>query len=284
MAQPLPLWQHLEAVLQRCRASARCAVFLDYDGTLTPLVTDPAVARLSPVTRQVLAALLHHPRYQVAIVSGRTLRDLQAHVADLTLYLAGNHGLEIAGPGLAYCHPEALRLQPQVRALAEVLQPELETVPGAWIEEKGLTLTVHMREVPASYVPLVQRRMVRLLRPAIAARVFVLRTGKAVVEIQPAVKWDKGEAVHWIVDHMRLGRPAPDVFPVYIGDDETDEEAFRALGVAGCGIRVGSECPYSAAHYYVESVEQTTEFLAVLSGLGWPLGRGGARDTPAWLN
>jgi trehalose-6-phosphatase len=213
-------------------------VFLDYDGTLTPLVTDPAAARLSPVTRQVLAALLHHPRYQVAIVSGRTLRDLQARVADLTLYLAGHHGLEIAGPGLAYCHPEALRLQPQVR----------------------------------------------LLRPAIAARAFVLRTGKAVVEIQPAVKWDKGEAVHWIVDHMRLGRPAPDIFPVYIGDDETDEEAFRALGATGFGIRVGSECPYSAAHYYVESVEQTTEFLAVLSGLGWPLGRGGARDTPAWLN
>jgi len=268
MAQPLPLWQHLAAVLQRCRASEQCAVLLDYDGTLTPLVTDPTAAQLSPVTRQVLATLLHHPRYQVAIVSGRTLRDLQTHVADLTLYLAGNHGLEIAGPGLAYCHPEARQLQPQVQALAQALQHELETVPGAWVEEKGLTLTVHMREVPAPYVPLMQRRMVRLLRPAMEARVFVLRTGKAVVEIQPAVKWDKGETVRWIVDHMRQGRPAPDIFPIYIGDDETDEEAFRALGIAGFGIRVGSECPYSAAHYYVESVEQTTAFLAVLSGLG----------------
>src|SRR5882672_8623404 len=128
MAQPLLLWTHLEAVLQRCLASKRCAVLLDYDGTLTPLITDPTAAHLSLATRQVLATLLHHPRYQLAIVSGRSLTDLQARVAGLTLYLAGNHGLEITGPGIAYSHPEAMRLQPQMRALAEALQHELETI------------------------------------------------------------------------------------------------------------------------------------------------------------
>ena len=256
-------------------------MLLDYDGTLTPLMTDPTAACLSPATRQVLAALLHHPRYQVAIVSGRALTDLQARVAGLTRYLAGNHGLEIAAPGMAYCHPEAVQLQPQVRALAEVLQYNLETIPGAWVEEKGLTLTVHMREVPTPYVPLVQRRVVRLLRPALEDRVCVLRTGKAVVEVRPAVKWDKGEAVRWIVEHMRQGRPATDVFPVYIGDDETDEDAFRALGTAGLGILVGSERLSSAAHYCVESVEQTTQFLAVLCGLVWPMERDGAGATLA---
>jgi len=279
MAQPLPLWGHLGAVLQRCIAYERCAVLLDYDGTLTPLMTDPTAACLSPTTRQVLAALAHHPRYQVAIVSGRALSDLQARVAGLTRYLAGNHGLEIAGPGMVYCHPEAVQCQPQLQALAEALQHTLETIPGAWVEDKGLTLTVHVREVPAPYVPLVQRRVLRLLRPALEARVLVLRTGKAVVEVRPAVKWDKGEAVRWIVEHMRRGQPATDVFPVYIGDDETDEDAFRVLSAAGLGILVGSERLSSTAHYCVESVEETTQFLAVLSGLAWPMARGGAHPS-----
>lgn len=122
-------------MLQRLRASERCVVLLDYDGTLTPLVTDPTAAHLSPAMRQVLASLVHHPRYQVAIVSGRTLPDLRTRVTGLTRYLAGNHGLEMAGPGLVYCHPEAAQLQPQVQALAESLQHALATIPGAWVED-----------------------------------------------------------------------------------------------------------------------------------------------------
>ena len=137
------------------------------------------------------------------------------------------------------------------------------------MEDKGLTLTVPMREVPRAYVPLVQRRVLRLLRPALEARVLALRTGKAVLEVRPAIKWDKGSALRWIVDHMGLSRSASGMFPVYIGDDETDEDAFRALGATGLGILVGCERLSSAAHYYVESVEQTLHFLAMLNGLIW---------------
>ena len=73
MTQPLPLWQHLQIVLPRFIASEWCALLLDYDGTLTPIVTDPATANLSPAMQQILTALVHHPRYQVAMVSGRAL-------------------------------------------------------------------------------------------------------------------------------------------------------------------------------------------------------------------
>jgi trehalose 6-phosphate phosphatase len=245
-------------------------LLLDYDGTLTPIVTDPAAAYLSPAMRQILTALVHHPRYQVAMVSGRALADLRERAEGLALYLAGNHGLEIAGPEIAYSHPEAVQLQPQLRTLAQDLQQELETIPGAWVEDKGLTLTVHTREVPTAYIPLVQRRVLRLLRSALEARALALRTGKAVLEVRPAIKWDKGGALRWIVDHMCLSQSASGMFPVYIGDDETDEDAFQALGTAGLGILVGCDRLSSAAHYYVESVEQTMQFLAMLSGLTWP--------------
>jgi trehalose 6-phosphate phosphatase len=275
MAQPLPLWQHLPVVLQRFIASEWCALLLDYDGTLAPLVTDPAAARPSPALQQILTTLAHHPRYQVAIVSGRALGDLQGRAAGLALYMAGNHGLEIAGPEIQYVHPEAVPLQPQLRALAQDLQHDLEAIPGAWVEDKGLTLTVHIREVPSAYVPLVQCRVLRLLRPALEAGSLVLRTGKAVLEVRPAIKWDKGGALRWIVERMCMSRPASGMFPVYIGDDETDEDAFRALDTAGLGILVGCERLASAAHYYVESVEQTGQFLAMLGGLTWPTRPGG---------
>jgi trehalose-phosphatase len=184
--------------------------------------------------------------------------------------MAGNHGLQIAGPDTEYCHPEAVQLQPHLRTLAQDLHQELKTIPGAWVEDKGLTLTVHTREVPTAYVPLVQRRVLRLLRPALEARSLVLRTGKAVLEVRPAIKWDKGSALRWIVDHMCLNRSASHMFLIYIGDDETDEDAFQALGAAGLGILVGCDRLSSAAQYYVESVEQTRQFLAMLSGLTWP--------------
>jgi trehalose 6-phosphate phosphatase len=220
--------------------------------------------------RQILTALVHHPRYQVAMVSGRALADLQGRAEGLARYMAGNHGLQIAGPEIEYCHPDAVQLQPQLRTLAQDLQQALETIPGAWVEDKGLTLTVHMRAVPTAYVPLVQRRVLRCIRPALEAKALVLRTGKAVLEVRPAIQWDKGSALRWIVEHMCLSRSASHMCPVYIGDDETDEDAFQALGAAGLGILVGCDRLSSAAHYYVESVEQTMQFLAMLSGLTWP--------------
>jgi trehalose-phosphatase len=245
-------------------------LLLDYDGTLTPIVTDPATAHLSPAMQWILTALAQHPRYQVAIVSGRALPDLQGRTAGLARYLAGNHGLQIAGPEVEYCHPEAAQLQPLLQTLAEELRQVLVTTPGAWVEDKGLTLTVHIREVPPTYVPLAQRRVLRVLRSALEARTLVLRTGKAVLEVRPAIKWDKGGALRWIADHMCLSRSAPGMFLIYIGDDETDEDAFRALGATGLGILVGCDRLASAAHYYVESVEQAMQFLALLSRLPWP--------------
>src|SRR4029453_2224973 len=109
MAQPLPLWQHLQVVLPRFIASEWCALLLDYDGTLTPLVTDPTTAYLSPAMQQILTSLMHHPRHQVAMVMGLARPDLQERAAGLALYMAGTHGLQIVGPEIEFCHPEAVQ-------------------------------------------------------------------------------------------------------------------------------------------------------------------------------
>jgi trehalose 6-phosphate phosphatase len=270
MTQPLLLWQHLGAMLQRCVASQWCVVLLAYDGTLAPLVADPATACLSPAMRQVLTLLVQHPHFQVAIMSGRTLADLQRHVGDQVPYLAGNHGLEMTGPQAIYCHPDARRLRPELAPVVQSLHHHLRDCAGVWVEDKGLTLTVHMRGVPPACRRAVQWQIVHLLQPALETRRFALRKGTAVVEVRPRVRWDKGEAVRWLVEHMCGERPATRPLVIYIGDDETDEDAFRAVRREGLGIVVGEGRLFSAAPYAIASVEQTAQFLAVFSGLTWP--------------
>jgi trehalose 6-phosphate phosphatase len=270
VAPPQPLWNHLETLVQRCVAHECCALFLDYDGTLTPIVEDPDSARLSPTMERVLTDLMLYPRYRVSIVSGRALADLRPRVRGRGLYLAGNHGLEIEGPGVSYKHPEVWRLRPELDALAQAMKGDLEAIPGAWVEDKGLTLSVHFRHVPATRVAEMKARLIRRAGPGIDAGRLVLRTGKAVLEVRPRVQWSKGEAVRWILEQIRLESPTASVLALYIGDDDTDEDAFHVLDSAGVGIVVGSDRRGSAAHYYVESTAEVGQLLTVLSTLSWP--------------
>jgi trehalose 6-phosphate phosphatase len=236
-------------------------ILLDYDGTLTPITPDADAAYLSPTMQELLSGLTQHPRRRVAIVSGRGLGDLRRRVVGNGLYLAGNHGLEIEGPGGRYEYPEVHRWRPQIRALAQDLRRDLADLPGVFIEDKGVTLSVHYRRVPQACVPLVKERLIARVGPAVEAGVFTLRSGKAVIEVRPHVPWDKGEAVRWIVDHMRQELPASSLLAIYVGDDDTDEDAFRVLAATGIGIVVGSERQHSAAHYYAASVEEVERLL-----------------------
>jgi trehalose 6-phosphate phosphatase len=274
MSQPLSLWSHLDAVLQHCRTHECCVLLLDYDGTLTPIVNDPDAARLSRTMQRLLDTLAQHPCYRLAIVSGRALADLRTRVRGNKLYLAGNHGLEIEGPGIRYDHPTMQRLRPQMDAVAEALRHDLREIPGAWVEDKGYTLSVHVRSVPAALVPEVRARLFHHAGPAVDTGLLALRTGKAVLEVMPCVNWHKGKAVRWIVEHMRLEQPDVSLGVICMGDDDTDEDAFSVLGPADVGMVVGSDRPHSAAHYYVESVEETERLLAILSELTWPGAQG----------
>ena len=209
MSSPLLLWNHLETLIQRCIVHECCVLFLDYDGTLAPIVEDPAAAQMAPAMQHALTALAQHPRYRVGIVSGRALADLRTRVEGKGLYLAGNHGLEIEGPGISYQHPEAWWLRPELDALAQAMNSDLEAIPGAWVEDKGLTLSMHFRRVSAASVPEVKARLIKHVAPGIDAGLLALRTGKAVLEIRPRVEWSKGEAVSWILEQIRLESRRP---------------------------------------------------------------------------
>ena len=253
MATPMPQPE----VEERIRAAGSIALFSDFDGTLAPLVPDPAGARLDEAARQALAEISRRDGFVVAIISGRSLDHLRARVGLPDLVYAGNHGLEIEGRGLSFLDPAAAAAREELRAVTERLESALRTVPGAFVEYKVLTTSVHYRNVAEADVGRVERIVLDAIAPA--AGLFRLGSGKMLWEILPKTEWNKGAAVRWILD--RLGDD--DVLSIYFGDDKTDENAFRALP-DGLTFKVGCEGGTDAKYRVAGplAVEEFLEWLA----------------------
>jgi len=235
-------------------------IFLDFDGTLAPLAPTPRAARLPEATRVIVRRLARAPGCRVVVISGRALKDLRAQVNVPGIVYAGNHGLEIQGPGMRWQYPLPVayrRLQGQVRRdLAARVRP----IPGVLIEDKGLTFSIHYRLVRPRDQATVRRAVLSVVRQPMARGEIRLTSGKKVIEIRPAVAWHKGTAVRWLMDKQRCIPGSRQAYAVYIGDDRTDEDAFRAVGSAGLTIRVGRSRA-SAASYALKTPAAVRAFL-----------------------
>jgi trehalose 6-phosphate synthase/phosphatase len=226
--------EDIEAWLGSELADRRLALFLDYDGTLAPIVEHPRQARLGPGMRAALADCAARPDTKVAIVSGRALADVRERIDVPGLAFAGNHGLEIEAPGIEpMLHPDLPHFADRARELDRALRRIRE--PGVWVEEKGASLTVHYRQAhPVDHADIAERA-----RALIREAGFQAREGLCAVEARPPIGWDKGRAVL----HLLRARDGPawseGVCVVYVGDDDTDEDAFRALLGLGITFRVG---------------------------------------------
>ncbi|MDN2565553.1 trehalose-phosphatase [Aquibium sp. A9E412] len=262
-AAPCRMAQTVEHALERFGAIAarlagrRAAVFLDYDGTLTPIVARPELAVLEPAMRATVERLAGVAT--VAIVSGRDRADVQRLVGLDGLVYAGSHGFDIAGPdGLRIRHEEGAAFEAEIAAAARRLQTDLADIDGVLVEPKRFAVAVHHRQVAAGDVGAVEAAV-----DAAAAAMPALRKtyGKKVFELRPRLDWDKGRAVAWLIEALGLGDA---VLPFYLGDDVTDEDAFAALGESGIGILVGCPERETAARYRLDDTAETRRFLARL--------------------
>lgn len=244
--------------------AGRLILLLDFDGTLAPIVDRPELARLPDGTRELLEALLARPDVDAAIVSGRGMADARERAGLEGLPYAGNHGMEIEGPGVSRVHPEAAAARPALESVRARLVRELAGVEGALVEDKGLTLSVHYRLVSRDRVPAV-REAVRAAAGS-AGDALQVTEGKEVLEVRPRVEWDKGRAVEFLLDHFS---PAPGVPVLYIGDDTTDEDAFAALRRRGQGEGIVISDPppagTAAGSYLRDPAEVAALFAALLS-------------------
>jgi trehalose-phosphatase len=241
-------------------AAGQPAFFLDYDGTLTPIVARPEQAVLSTAMRRTLAALARHGI--VAIVSGRGLEDVRQRVGLDNLVYAGSHGFEIYGPGRERLRSEkGTAALPALADAEQKLRERLADIEGAQVERKRFSIAVHYRNVASAQTETVARIVDEVRQGENGLRKGY---GKKVFELQPDVEWDKGRAVLWLMD--RLGLDPAAVRPIYIGDDVTDEDAFRALQGRGCGIVVhGGEGRSTFADFGLGTPEDVRAFLAELA-------------------
>jgi trehalose 6-phosphate phosphatase len=252
--------------LVRHLAGRRPAVFLDYDGTLTPIVDRPEEALISESMRNAVREL--SKRCPVCVVSGRDRRVIQELMSVDDLIVAGSHGFDIWSPaGGEIQREEGEEFGGLLDGVEARLREDLGGIEGALVEPKKSSVAAHYRLVSENERPMVGRVVEKIL--AEHPDGLKVTPGKMVYEIQPNIDWDKGKAVLYLLEALDLDRD--DVVPMYLGDDITDEHAFEALARRGIGIFVGrADDPEvagrtTAADYVLYDVPEVERFLDTLA-------------------
>lgn len=248
--------------LARRLAGKRTVIFLDYDGTLTPIVARPEDALISPSMRQTVADLAQ--RCPVCVVSGRDRHTVQQLMGIEDLIVAGSHGFDIWSPdGGQIEHAVGVEYGELMTQVRQQVEAELTGVDGAIVEPKAASVAVHYRLADDEG----RRRIASVVECVLAQHPDELKLtpGKMVYEIQPKIDWDKGKAVHYLLNALNL--TGEEIVPLYLGDDTTDEDAFHALAGCGIGIFVGSlndpevAGRTTAADFILYSVDEVEQFL-----------------------
>jgi trehalose-phosphatase len=265
LARLKPLWLWLRPIAARLKRSRRLLVALDFDGTLAPIVDHPELAVLPARTRRVVGLLSRLEDAEVAILSGRPLRDLRRKVGLERVFLAGTAGLETHAPGTEpEVHvPRARRLPAALRQRA----PEwCRRFPGTWVEDKRLALALHYRQLAPGRRGAFAAGVRRMLAPF--REQVVLVRGKMVLELLPDVGWDKARALR----RWWGSRSGSTLF--FLGDDAHDEPA-HALARRHGAVSVAVGRTLSRAEFMLSSSEEVTWFLE------WLLSEWRARDGSA---
>ncbi len=217
------------------RADRHLLLLCDFDGTLVPFHPDPGAVVLDPGVLDALNAQARTPDTTLGIVSGRRLPDLQQRVTlPSPVFLAGSHGLEIEGPGERFRHPRADDAAGILRAIRDDVRPRIAGLPGVFVEDKEISIVLHYREASGDAAAAARSCFIDVSRAEVDAGRLRVLSGADVLELLPGIAWDKGDALNWIRERVE-GAHGP-AFTVYIGDDITDEHAFRAVGPEGVTI------------------------------------------------
>ncbi|WP_045217102.1 trehalose-phosphatase [Desulfonatronovibrio magnus] len=231
------------------------AVFLDYDGTLTPIVDDPDKALLPDDTQSILIELADI--VPVAVISGRDRPDVRRLVGLNNIYYAGSHGFDIAGPDQKETHPERVEeFLPELDKAEEKIRSNIADIDGAWVERKKFSIAVHYRKVKETDIKQVKKAVENVSGDH---HKLSISGGKKIFEFKPEINWHKGKALLWLLDKLDLDKHQ--VIALYIGDDVTDEDAFDVLKGKGIGVVVMEKPRDTKADYRLQSPEEVGIFL-----------------------
>ncbi|MCD7472577.1 hypothetical protein HAX54_013849 [Datura stramonium] len=267
--------------IMRQARNKQIVIFLDYDGTLSPIVDDPDRAFMSNEMRSAVRNVAKY--FPTAIISGRS-RDKVYELVGLTeLYYAGSHGMDIMLPVKNMLSPndsncikatdqqgkEVNLFQPARKFLSMIdevfrtLVEKTKDIKGAKVENHKFCASVHYRNVDENNWPVIAQYVHDVLKDYPRLR---LTHGRKVLEVRPEIDWDKGKAVEFLLESLGFNNHK-DVLPIYIGDDRTDEDAFKVLRgkYKGHGILVSTIPKDSNAFFSLRDTSQVKKFLESLA-------------------
>jgi trehalose-phosphatase len=245
-------WENIQAGIQNAQ---NLFLFLDYDGTLTPIASRPELALCASEVKNRLEALRDLPGVHIAVISGRSLEDVRRKVGVSGIIYVGNHGLEIENPVGRHKKILAPVRKGELKRIRQNLQNSLKKIPGILFEDKGPILSVHYRKVPQKFLSQVPR-VVEVELQQWRGR-WKIASGKMVLEIRPNINSNKGKAVKEILKIF----PSKGLLPIYLGDDQTDEDAFRMLKGKGISVFIGPGGYPSEADFFLQNPDEVQEFL-----------------------
>ncbi|TVL98876.1 MAG: trehalose-phosphatase [Candidatus Brocadia sp. WS118] len=254
--------QPIEELLQECK---KLILLTDYDGTLVPIREHPDLAVLSEDVQLLLAEISSNKTIFLGIVTGRSLRQIKKLVNIQKILYAASHGMELEGPGLRVTSPEAKKARCNLWKLYMQLFQSLGHIEGIYLEDKGLTVSMHYRLVKnTGDLKFIEKTFTRITNPYIKRKLLSLSTGKMVYEVRPPVKWNKATTIQWLLTNYFPSTFGEDALLMYLGDDKADIEVFHALKGKELTIFVGNPSDTAAADYFVHSPEEVKVFLELL--------------------
>jgi trehalose-phosphatase len=249
----------IDALSQRLESRKRLLLMLDYDGTLTPIVSRPQDAILSESTRNLIVRLSRLENIKIFIISGRSLKEIRKLVGITNIGYVGNHGFELKLPGRK---PRLFYTKKDIKNICKVKKwfyKQIGKIPGIILEDKGPILAIHYRRAGKKV-----GEKIKELASASAEVIsrFNIVYGKKVVELRPRKDYNKGAIVSMFKKCVNNKTVL-----VYIGDDKTDEDAFKVLGKDDFAVFVGRSSEHSWARHFLRDSRSVRKFLEKLSDI-----------------
>ena len=246
-----------EDINRKSKSVREILFFLDYDGTIAPIKRTPSLAKITKPAKNTILKLSKKPNVKVFIVSGRSLKDIKKFVGIPGITYAGNHGMEISGPGLRYVNKTAKTLKPSIKKAINFLKKNIK-VRGVIFENKGYTASVHYRVVDERDLPIFKKVFFKYIKKLKKLYNVKVTLGKKIFEIRPKVEWNKGKSIKWILGKKGYQKKC---LSICIGDDITDEDSFKAVGKKGITIFVSRKKKKTSAQYTVDSPREVHKLL-----------------------
>jgi trehalose 6-phosphate phosphatase len=257
-----PLYDQAQQVFQSIKETATIVLFLDFDGTLVPFANTPQDVILSRKVRALLKKLADHSRCRLIIITGRTRGEIKDFIDLKGVTYAAVHGMYIEfSSGEIFQWKDHAQAKGALKEIRDKAQDILSREPGVLIEDKGLTVALHYRMVPQQRKTTVIEQFTNIVDRANSKHVLHKLKGSDVLEVRPN-GWNKGKAVETILHRMDA---TTDFLTIYVGDDTTDEDAFRVLSDKGITIVVRNGIERTThATYFLETPADVHCFLGDL--------------------